>query len=285
MTQPLSLLEQLRNLERLQELDLKIDSLKKNQTSLPAALKAMDLSISKLKVALETKKTELVEIEKSVRQTRAALDLNQERLTRSNTKLEQVHNSQEFQACSKEIDQLKKLNLSLSEQEKKSQSDAEGLQTASQQIGEELEKIQSEREAQAQVLLGQDHQMSSDIGSLVSERSQFSSHVDTKIIAQYNRVRAARGGIGIVAANGGRCKGCNMMVPPQMFNELQRGTIAHSCPSCNRLLFIPSSSEEVVQQKKLTKVVYLMVEGPIRRMGDRWRRIDTWREESPGSTE
>ena len=42
MTQALALREQLKALENLQEIDLKIDSLKKNKGGLPAALKALD---------------------------------------------------------------------------------------------------------------------------------------------------------------------------------------------------------------------------------------------------
>ena len=196
------------------------------------------------------KKTALGDVDKSAKQTRAAIDLNQERLTRSSGKLEQVHNTQEFQAASKEIDQLKKLNLSLSEQEIKALSEIETLKAELAQIEESLRKAQLERDSHAEEVSGQNHQLSSDIGTLVSERSQFFAHVDTKMVAQYNRVRAARNGIGIVPAFGGRCRGCNMMVPPQMFNELQRGTIAHSCPSCNRLLFIPADTpEETTEQK------------------------------------
>ena len=251
MTQPLSLLEQLRKLEKLQEIDLKIDLLKKNQSGLPTALKALDLTIHRLKTSQDEKKSLLGELDKSARQTHAAIDLNQERLTRSGGKLEQVHNSQEFQAVNKEIEQLKKLNGSLAEQEKKAISDIETLTLEIAEMEEVLQKALSERQTHAEEVSGQDNQLNSDIGSLVSERTQFCSEVDKKMVAQYNRVRAARNGIGIVPAFGGRCRGCNMMVPPQMFNELQKGTIAHSCPSCNRLLFLPEVSPEDATQQKI----------------------------------
>ena len=78
-----------------------------------------------------------------------------------------------------------------------------------------------------------------DIDSLLAERAQFCSQVDQKILVQYDRVRGARGGIGIVPAVAGRCKGCNMMVPAQLYNEVQRALTLHSCPSCHRLLFVP----------------------------------------------
>lgn len=242
MNQPLPLVEQLRSLEHLQELDLKIDALKKNQNSLPASLKTLDDSLNKVKFTLETKKNQVIELEKVQRQAQAALELNQDRLSRSNSKLEAVHNSQEFQAATKEIEQLKKLNITLEEQGKKSKTD---LANTSQDVGlltEQVQKLQKERDDQASVLLGQDSQFKTDIASLVAERAQFTSKVEARILSQYDRIRAARGGLGIVPAVGGRCKGCNMMVPPQLYNEVQKGTTLHSCPSCNRLLFLPAGS-------------------------------------------
>lgn len=242
MSQPLPLVEQLKNLEQLQEIDLKIDSLKKNQSSLPGALKVLDDSLRKLKAQQEAKKALITEVEKTHRQTQAALELNRDRLTRSNQKLEGVHNSQEFQAANKEIEQLKKLNATLEEQSKKSALDQETLGKDAAALGEKIEAAQKELDAQSKILSTQDHQFKTDIGTLTSQRTQFSSHVETRILAQYDRVRVARSGIGIVPAVGGRCVGCNMMLPPQLFNEVQRGTQLHNCPSCHRLLYVPNSS-------------------------------------------
>ena len=49
MSHPLPLKEQLRALEHVQEIDLKIDGLKKNKGTLPAALRALDDKLADLK--------------------------------------------------------------------------------------------------------------------------------------------------------------------------------------------------------------------------------------------
>jgi len=249
VSQPLPLAEQLRNLERLQELDLKIDSLKRDQNSLPAGLRSIDEQLSKLKSSLDLKKNQLTEAEKVQKQTHAALELNQDRLTRSNSKMEAVQNSQEFQAATKEIEQLKKLNVSLEEQSKKANQDIEALRKDVENLKNQHEKLQSDRDAQATVVSGQDHQFKNDIATLTQERTQFSSKVEARILSQYDRVRGARNGLGIVPAVGGRCKGCNMMVPPQLYNEVQRGTMLHACPSCHRILFVPTATANEAEGK------------------------------------
>ena len=241
MNQPAPLREQLKALEHLQELDLKIDQIKKSKTALPTALKSLDDQLKKMKIQLDLKNNAVTEVEKVQKQTRAALDLNKDRLTRSTARLEGVQNTQEFQAINKEIDQLNKLNGTLEEQLKKSALEMETLSKSKEEVKSLYDKIEADRNAQAETISGQDKQLTGDITALSSERNQYTVKVEKSTLALYDRVRGARAGIGIVPALGGRCKGCNMMVPPQLYNEIQKCLQLHSCPSCHRILFAPAA--------------------------------------------
>jgi predicted nucleic acid-binding Zn-ribbon protein len=245
VNQPIPLVEQLKNLEHLQELDLKIDSIKKSESGLPVALKALDDALNKLDGGLSLKKNLVSEMEKVQRQTQAALDLNTDRMSRSNAKLDGVQNTQEFQAANKEIEQLKKLNASLDEQTKKSVTDIEVAGKDILVLEEQFNKLKTERDAESAKISGQVGKHQSDITSLLAERKKFSTHVERSTLALYDRVRGARAGLGIVPTVGGRCKGCNMMLPPQLYNEVQRCTVLHCCPSCHRLLYLPVSHDEM----------------------------------------
>ncbi len=243
MSETASLRTQLKVLEALQELDIKIDRLKKNQGALPAALRTLDEGLAKLKASTDAKKNQLTEVEKQQRQTQAAQDLNRDRLTRSMSRLEAVQNSQEFQAVNKEIDQLKKMMAGLDETTKKSVTDVEALNKDLAALGEQASKLQGERDAQAQTLSGEGAKLEGEIGVLMKERGRHTSQIDPRILSQYDRVRGARAGLGIVPAIAGRCKGCNMMVPPQLFIEIQKTSGLHQCPSCHRILFVPQAGE------------------------------------------
>ncbi len=246
MNQPLPLLDQLISLAQLQELDIKIDSIKKSQSSLPAGLRTIDDALKKAKVTFDAKSNQIAELEKVNRQTQAAIDLNQDRMSRSTTKLETVQNTQEFQAASKEIEQLKKLHLNLEEQKKKLTGEIESLQKDFNSLQAQVEKLEADRGSQSNTLSGQNQAFLTDLNQLFSDRAKYLPLVELRLLAQYDRIRAARGGVGIVPAIAGRCKACNMIVPPQLYNELQRGTALHSCPSCNRILFVPSVPKDTV---------------------------------------
>jgi predicted nucleic acid-binding Zn-ribbon protein len=244
MSQPLPLREQLKALENLQELDLKIDALKKKKASIPGALKTLEEALARSRSAVEAKNKELEEIEKGQRQSRAAVELNNDRLTRANAKLENVANGQEFNAANKEIEQLKKLNLSLEEQMKKATADAEAINRDLAALGEKATQAQSELDQQAGKFSSEGGQVDQEILTLGAQRAQYTAQVEKRILAVYDRVRTAKGGLGIVPAVGGRCKGCNMMLPPQQFNDVQRGTSPQTCPTCHRLLFLPMATEK-----------------------------------------
>jgi len=213
--------------------------LKLNKSSLPGTLRTIDAGVAKLKQTADAKRAALIEVEKQQRQTGAALYLNKDRLARANGKLEGVSNGAEFQAANKEIEQLKKLNATLEDQLKKANLENESLKKEVTDLTAQQQKAEQERSSQAQVVSGQESQFGTEITSLLSERAKYTASVEQRLLAQYDRVRGARAGLGIVPAVGGRCKGCNMVVPPQLYNEIQKVTQVHACPSCHRILFVP----------------------------------------------
>lgn len=240
--QPLPIREQLKALETLQEFDLKIDALQKKKAALPAAMKAAEDALNKARVAIEAKKTALGEIEKVQRQAQAAMELNRDRLGRANVKLEGVQNGPEYNAANREIEQLKKMNAGFEEQQKKSAADAAAIQAEIDRLAGEMTKAQQARDAQAQVADREGGQLQTEINALLAERNKVAPNVEKRILLQYDRVRGARAGLGFVPALGGRCKGCNMMVPPQLYNQVQRGDAIHACPNCHRFIFVPVQS-------------------------------------------
>lgn len=243
MSQSLPLKNQLKALENLQELDLKIDALRKKNADIPAALRALDETLEKARLSFEAKLQSVEEIEKVQRQTQAAVELNRDRLTRANGKLESVGNSQEFQAANKEIDQLKKMSANLEEQLKKVAQDIEAGNQEAAQLKETYEKLKAERDGQASTLQTQGGQLDSEIAALTSQREQFTKQIERRILAQYERIRPARGGVGIAPAMAGRCQACNMVLPPQQYNEVQRSTAVQQCSSCFRILFAPEATQ------------------------------------------
>ncbi len=236
--------EQLKALENLQEIDLKIGALQKKKAGLPVHLKNLEDAFAKSQQAITFKQNAIAEIERIQRQMHATVDLNKDRLTRAHQKLEAVQNTHEYQAASKELEQLRKMSLGLEDQMKKSKVELEAAQADLAKLTEEFEKIKTERDARLAEMGEHSGKIEGEVQILMSERGKFTPNVDSRVLASYDRVRAARGGIGLSPAGAGRCGVCNIMLPPQLFNEVQKAVAVHQCSSCSRILFVPAKAAE-----------------------------------------
>lgn len=236
-----SLKEQLKSLENLQELDLKILMLRNRIAELPAQLRQLEQSYKTTNAQFEKASARCAEIEKILRQASAALELNRDRTDRAAKKLEAVVNTHEFQAVNKEIEQLRKLGVDLEAQKTKVEQELEAAKQAMQGIETERAKYTSEREGLMSRLSEQENGMQGEIQSLEGDRSRFTSVVGRSVLAHYDRVRVRRAGIAIVPAEDGRCKGCNMFLPPQTFNQLFKAQEVHACPNCHRIIFVATT--------------------------------------------
>ncbi len=57
------------------------------------------------------------------------------------------------------------------------------------------------------------------------------------LLRRYEMIKGRRNGIAVVSARNSICSGCNMNLPPQLYNELQRSEELICCPNCNRIIY------------------------------------------------
>lgn len=241
----LPLKDQLKALENLQELDLKIDSLNLKKQSFPEQLRVANEALAKLQKQISDKTLQSHELEKTLKQTIAALELNQDRSERTSKKLSAVSNTKEFQAANSEVAQLQKLHGTLTDQKTKTEAEIAALKTEIASLESQCEDVKKACETQAQAVAQQEAEVDRSLSELNSLRQNHVGSVDRVVLARYDRVRVKRAGMGIVPAVAGRCKGCNMVLPPQLFNEIQKLREIHDCPSCHRILFAPAAPAPV----------------------------------------
>ena len=79
-----------------------------------------------------------------------------------------------------------------------------------------------------------------DLQSVLSQsrdrRQALIPKVAKQVFRRYDAIRARRAGHGLSTVVQGCCTGCNMRLPPQLYNILQRVDTIEQCPSCHRLV-------------------------------------------------
>jgi len=242
VTQTPSIKSQLEALERLQELDLRILNLENKRKALPSGMKEVEKQWSALNRQLSAKVAEREEVERSLRQTQAARELNQDRVNRAKEKLDQVGNQVEFQAAGRELDQLKKSNEDLEKKSADMQGQIDEMNKGMEDLQTRVDELKAKLDEQGQVVESEVGELNGAIGELMEKRGTMTGGVTPPILSRYDRVRKARAGLGVVPAVGGRCKGCNMVLPHQLFNQIGKAEEIISCPSCQRILIDPAIS-------------------------------------------
>ena len=67
-------------------------------------------------------------------------------------------------------------------------------------------------------------------------REEASKLLRADLLKRYTSIRLKRWPA-VVAVKNGTCSGCNMNIPPQLYNVIQRGTTLELCPNCNRIIY------------------------------------------------
>ena len=228
----------LKMLDELQEIDLKIDGFKGEKDALLEELASLDGKVAAAEAGIAEKSNELALFEEE----RLALDENlaaeTENISRSETRLKEIKTQKEYQAVSKEINTARKLKVELEEQALQKIGRIEELKAEIAGQAENLTALNANIAAQKGEVQAKIDQLEDGIGKDVAAREELVKALPSTMIRRYTLLREQRRGIAVVEAKAGSCLGCNMNLPPQLYNTLFRGDELITCPHCQRILVL-----------------------------------------------
>ena len=230
------MLEMLKKLEIVQELDLQILGLQRKIAEFPSRLATFDTEIQTIETKIAEKKKTTEEQQKILRQHKGALELNEDRSKRSQEKIAGVKTSNELGAAQREVESLKKNSEVVGEAARKLEEELSKQNTEIGALTAAITEIQGKRAAESGKISGEEKSISTDLSALEAKRKEAINGIEIRYLSVYDRIRVARQGIGLAFAIMGSCRACNVRIPAQVFNELQRGSQLHTCPNCKRIL-------------------------------------------------
>jgi predicted nucleic acid-binding Zn-ribbon protein len=233
-----------RILAQLQEIDLKIDSSRGEREALLKEVDSLDAKVEELRQLVAAQITELEAVEEEKRTLEQNMEAEQESISRSETRLRDIKTQKEYQAVSKEIAAAKKVRTDLEEQMLQKITRSDELKAALEEKEKERMEFENGVTAQKVELQSRIDQLDGLIAEDVTAREAAAKAVSPSMMKRYMMLRERRQGIAIVEAKGGSCLGCNMNLPPQVFNSLFKVDNLVACPHCQRLLFLRQEGEE-----------------------------------------
>ncbi len=225
-------------LDEMQELDLRIDGLQGEKLLLQNDMAALEHELAEAQSGISLKNAELEELERLKLDLEENLAAEGENITRSEARLKEIKTQKEYQAVSKEISTAKKLKIELEDQVLQKIGQLEELKAAIAGQEEELNDLEQKVAVQkAEVQVKIDH-LDNDINTDTATRQATAKGLPSSLLRRYTMLREQRRGIAVVEARDGSCLGCNMNLPPQVYNTLFRGDEIITCPHCQRVLIL-----------------------------------------------
>lgn len=223
---------------KLQQIDIKNRKLAAYLKTLPVQIQNLDSRLDEFTRNVENNENHIVELNKKYRTYESDIQLNIEKIKKSEEKLRSVKTNKEYQSSLKEIDDIKAINLKL---EDEMLEFLEQIETAEQSLNEskhQYSRIVNELEDEKKCLIQAAEQGEKELARLKLDREAVVAELGAGLMDIYEYQLMKQGdGIAIVDVKNEVCQGCNMNIPPQMYNELQRDISLKYCPNCERIIY------------------------------------------------
>ena len=232
--------DQLSALEELQKIDLELSQIEENLKKYPLEISEYNTELETLKNSIILKKQELDEITNTKESMEQNLKDNLDLIKKAEDRLFEIKTHKEYEALQKEIGETKRNNLTI---EENILSEMETIETLENSISEEEEKLKEKEKDYGQKIDEYENKISllkEDYKPKKVEKDNIVSKIKPEILPVYERVKK-RNGVVIARVENEICTGCNMNIPPQLYNEVLKLTRIIQCPNCKKILSVPSA--------------------------------------------
>jgi len=231
-------------LVKLQQIGLETEKLLAYLEGVPIQIKNLDTRLDEFNRNVENDENLITELNKKYRTYESDIQLNVAKIEKSQEKLRLVKTNKEYQSSLKEIDDIKAANSKL---EDEMLEFLEQIETAEQSLNynkQEYSRVVDDLEHEKKSLIQAAKQGEKELAGLQSDRDAVAAVLDAKLMDIFKYQLSKQGdGIGIVEVINEVCQGCYMNIPPQMYNDLQRGISLKYCPSCERIIYWQDQDE------------------------------------------
>lgn len=228
----------LKMLDELQTIDLKIDGHKGEKETLQEEIALLEGNVAGTQSVIAEKRGEMALLDDEKGKLEEGLAAEVENISRSEAHQKEIKTQKEYQAVSREITNAKKLKAELEEQILQKIGQIDELKGAINGIEETLSALEENTTARKVEVQGKIDRLEEEIAGIVNQREAIVKGLPATMIRRYGLLREQRRGIAVVEAKDGSCLGCNMHLPPQLYNTLFRGNELITCPHCQRILVL-----------------------------------------------
>lgn len=230
--------EQIDTLIQVQHIEIETGKLNTYLKKVPTRISSLEQELEAFIRSVEDDEAAIEAYNKQYRAFEADVQLNLTQIQKSQEKLRSVKINKEYQSSLKEIDNVKAANSKLEDEMLELLEKIETAEKAIKDRKQQYTQIVDESTREKESIERDAEQRAENLVELESKRVAIAAELDAGLLEIFNQVKAKQGNlVAIVAVQDAVCQGCNMNIPPQVYNELQRCDSLKYCPSCFRIIY------------------------------------------------
>ena len=223
---------------KLQHLDAESIRIKLTLNDVSKKLKHLDSSLEEIEQIIKDQESVLDGLKKQYRDYESDVKLNLAKINKSQEKLRSVKTNKEYQSLLKEIEDVKSKNSSIEDKMIECLDridEAEGIiATKKDEYLQFSDRIKSEKQS-----IEHDAEIDKKkLDELDMDRKNVSGLIDAQLFKKYLVIKEQQEGLAVVPVKDAVCHGCNVNLPPQLYNELFRHDSLKFCPNCHRIIYL-----------------------------------------------
>ena len=234
----------LTQLSELQQVEGKLAQLRAEIAALPKRVQAIEAKLADANQRVAKAQAAIKADEVARRKHESGIQSQNERISKFREQSLAVKTNEQYKALMSEISfaeqEIRQLEDKILETMLDVDTRQADLKAAQKDLAEETKEIEKEKsEARAKTAETQ-----AKVDVLAARQKELRAAVTPDLLAHYDRLVRSRG-TALAEARQQRCMGCQVLLRPQVFNEVRMDIKTVTCDSCSRILYYdPANAPE-----------------------------------------
>jgi predicted nucleic acid-binding Zn-ribbon protein len=233
----LTIADKLDSLVKLQDIDSKLDVLRKLRGDLPEEVSDLEDEVVGIEKRATRFQSDLNNVQEEIESHRLNKKESERLIEKYKEQQMNVRNNREYDAISKELE-LQELEIQLSDKRiREGEFKLKSKQVEIDETNETLEGKKAVLEIKRKELDKLVIESQEEEEKLLKQSTKQSKKVEERLLKAYTKIRgSAKNGLAIVTVDRGACGGCFNVVPPQRQADIMEKLKIIICEHCGRIL-------------------------------------------------